>query len=212
MAVLIADAGPTFWHTVYLWIKTAAPSPKPELVRVNPDSPLDCIRGLDPLTLARIHDQFYPEVYRYVRYRLEDEQVCEDITSEVFLRLLQALQKQEYTVQNLRGWLFKTAANLLNDHLRARYARPVSDLGEDLPAPAPSPEGQAERAWQNREVREALQQLTPDQQHVLALRFTEDRPLEETAQLMGKSVSAVKTLQFRALAALRRRLGEKGQA
>jgi len=45
MAVLIADAGPTFWHTVYLWIKTAAPSPKPELVRVNPDSPLDRIRG-----------------------------------------------------------------------------------------------------------------------------------------------------------------------
>ncbi len=212
MTVFVAKPERPFWLTVYLWIKSAAPSPRPELVRVKPDDSLDRLRGLDPADLARIHDQFYPEVYRYVRYRLDDEQVCEDITSEVFLRLLQALQKQDYTIENMRGWLFRTAFHLLNDHLRARYARPVGDLDENAPAPGPSPEGLAERAWQNWQVREAIQKLTPDQQNVLALRFAEDRPLEETARLMGKSVAAVKTLQFRALASLRRLLGERQQA
>jgi RNA polymerase sigma-70 factor (ECF subfamily) len=53
--------------------------------------------------------------------------------------------------------------------------------------------------------------LTVDQQHVLALRFAEEYSLEETAHIMGKTIGAVKTLQFRALAALRRLLEEKSK-
>ncbi len=59
------------------------------------------------------------------------------------------------------------------------------------------------------EIRWAMARLTPDQQHVLALRFSQDCSLEETASMVGKSVNAVKVLQFRALAAMRRLLDEK---
>lgn len=51
-------------------------------------------RQLEPSTLTQIHDRYYPEIYRYVRFRLQDEHVCEDIAGEVFLRLLDALHKQ----------------------------------------------------------------------------------------------------------------------
>ena len=58
------------------------------------------------------------------------------------------------------------------------------------------------------EVRQAIQRLTPDQQNVLALRFSQEFSLAETAKIVDKSINAVKVLQFRALAALRRILAE----
>jgi RNA polymerase sigma-70 factor, ECF subfamily len=161
----------------------------------------------DPQNLALIHDRLYPVVYRYVRYRLEDEQVCEDITSEVFLRLIDAVNERKHTIKNLKGWLLGTASHLVNDHLRMHYTRPIEALDEHHAQADPSPEAVAEASWQQRQVRVALRKLTLEQQHVIALRFSEERSLEETARLMEKTIGAVKTLQFRALASLRQLLG-----
>ena len=168
---------------------------------------------MDANALAQIHDRFYPEVYRYVRFRLQREQICEDITAEVFLRLLDALNRRRGPDHNLRGWLLATASNLINDHLRRRYSRPVENLDdqENHPDPAPHPESTVEQIWEHEKVRQAIEQLTPEQQHVLALRFTEDHSLDETAKIVGKSVNAVKALQFRALASLRRLLSDEGK-
>lgn len=66
-----------------------------------------------------------------------------------------------------------------------------------------------EQTWQQELVRNAMKELTPEQQHVLALRFAEERSLDEAARILGKSVTAVKALQFRAVAALRRALEQK---
>ncbi len=59
------------------------------------------------------------------------------------------------------------------------------------------------------QVRDAFGELTPEQQHVLALRFSQERSLDETASIMGKTITAVKALQFRAVASLRRALEER---
>lgn len=168
-------------------------------------------RRLDQDTLTKIHDRYYPEVYRYVRYRLDNEQVCEDITSEVFLRLLDALHKNRGPNENLRGWLFGTASNLVNDHLRQRYARkeePLENSAHSL-TDDEHPEGTYDDAWMQQQVRDAFRELTPEQQHVLALRFSQERSLDETASIMGKTITAVKALQFRAVASLRRVLEER---
>jgi RNA polymerase sigma-70 factor (ECF subfamily) len=163
---------------------------------------------MDAHALAQIHDRYYPEVYRYVRFRLDDDQVCEDIAAEVFLRLLDALNKRGGPEKNLRGWLLGTSSNLVNDHLRKIYRRPTDDLDskEDLPSLGDSPEASYFAAWELNYVRKAVEQLTLEQQHVLALRFADDISLEETAKTIGKSVAAVKALQFRALASLKRLL------
>lgn len=182
--------------------------------RMTHDDSLIRLRQADPLTLAKVYDRFYPEVYRYVHFRLEDEQVCEDIASEVFLRLLKTLAKKRGSIRNVRGWLLGTAAHLVSDHLRAHYrARRllewVTPRDETITGQGDAPERLAELGWQVRQVRQALQHLTPDQQHVLALRFADERSIEEVAQLMRRSVGAVKVLQFRALAALRRCLAKQ---
>lgn len=175
-----------------------------------PDEILTRAKQLDSAALTEIHDRYYPEIYRYVHYRLNDEQVCEDISAEVFLRLLEALHRKRGPVQNLRGWLFGTASNLVNDHLRAYYARKVDmqDVGDSNIVDDIYPEQTYEEDWVQKQVLQALRELTPEQQHVLALRFSEERSLDETASLMGKSVTAVKGLQFRAIASLKRLLGD----
>jgi RNA polymerase sigma-70 factor (ECF subfamily) len=166
---------------------------------------------LEAAALGEIHDRHYPEVYRYVRYRLADEHACEDITAEVFLRLLDALNRKRGPTQNLRGWLFGTASNLVNDHLRSRYSRRFDSLeGDEIELPDDSHlEKNYEDGWMLEQVAEALQHLTPEQQHVLSLRFSDERSIDETAIIMGKSVTAVKALQFRAVGSLRRLLEER---
>jgi RNA polymerase sigma-70 factor (ECF subfamily) len=173
------------------------------------DQPLLAARQTEPHFLAEIHDRYYPVVYRYVRYRLDDEGACEDIAAEVFLRLVDALQRKHAEIQNPRAWLLGTASHLVNDHLRARYHHPLSSLDDLEIAGHDLPEETIETRTHHQSVREAIQRLTADQQHVLALRFAEEYSLEETALVMGKTVGAVKTLQFRALGALRRLLSMK---
>lgn len=165
---------------------------------------------LDDEALAQIHDQYYPIVFRYARYRLDDEQLVEDIASEVFLRFLNTLHRGASEIRDLRAWLLGTTANLVNDHLRQKYRKPVENLEdfEHLTMDS-TPEFTLEGSEQNRRVRQALLSLTDEQQHVLTLRFALDCSIEETARMMRKSTGAVKTLQFRAIASLRRLL-ERG--
>ncbi len=177
---------------------------------MNLDRPDEKAGITDPQALGALHDQLYPAIFRYVSYRLQDQQLCEDITSEVFVRLLDACKRQNSKIQNIRAWAFGTASNLINDYFRQKYRRKFEDLEDhqDLPAEQLT-EGAVDRVLTLREIGWALRKLTPDQQNVIALRFSQGFTLEETAAIVGKSVNAVKVLQFRALATMRRILEEK---
>lgn len=166
------------------------------------------LRKLDPQSIGAIYDQYFSEVYRYVRYRVNDDATAEDIASDVFMRLLEAVQKRMGPQTSLKGWLIATASNAVNDHLRRQYRRPTEALFDSIPDAASSVHAEVDLREQSRAVRTAYAQLTPEQQHVLALRFGQGYSLEETADHMKKKVNAVKALQFRALAALQRQIGE----
>ena len=169
---------------------------------------LDGLRASDPQVIGAIYDRYFPEVYRYVRYRLNDEHAAEDITSDVFLRLLEAVQNRRGPQSNLKSWLLSTAAHVLTDHLRRAYRRPTETLPDDVMDHTAAPSDEFDRREQNRRFQLAYAQLTSEQQHVLALRFGQGYSLDETASVLQKNVNAVKALQFRALAALQRCLGE----
>lgn len=166
------------------------------------------LQELDPQVIGSIYDQYFSEVYRYVRYRTGDDSTAEDIASEVFLRLLEAVKKKQGPGSSLKGWLIATASNAVNDHLRRRYRRPESDLSDSLPDHGSSVSAQVDAREERQVVQTAYAQLTDEQQHVLALRFGQGYSLEETAVHLKKNVNAVKALQFRALSALQRRVGE----
>ena len=162
----------------------------------------------DRQTMAAIYNQYFPDIYRYVRYRVNDDAVAEDIASDVFVRLLEAVQKRQGPQTNLKGWLFATASNAVNDRLRRQYRRPTETLLETTPDEDANVQAQVDFREQTRSFHEAFAKLTPEQQHVLALRFGLGYSLEETAESLSKNSNTIKGLQFRALASLQRYIGE----
>ncbi len=171
---------------------------------------LEALRRLDPQVISAVHDQYFPQIYRYARYRLPDNKTAEDITGEVFVRLLEAMDRGKGPVTSLRGWLFGTASNLVNDYYRAGHRSVIVDLPDGLADRTLDPRSHVEQRERMRRLEEAAAALTPDQQHVLALRFGSGLSVADTAAVMDKRENAVKALQFRALRALRREMGVQG--
>jgi RNA polymerase sigma-70 factor, ECF subfamily len=174
----------------------------------NEPQATDGLHKLDPQVIGAIYDRYFPEIYRYVRYRINDDVVAEDLASDVFVRLLEAFKNRQGPQSNLKGWLISTASHAANDHLRRQYRRPTEMLSDTMPDAAASVHTQVDLREQTRTIQLAYAQLTAEQQHVLALRFGLGYSLEETADHLKKNTNAVKALQFRALAALQRQMGE----
>lgn len=166
------------------------------------------LNSLDSKTIGAIYDQYFSEVYRFVLYRVGDQTLAEDIASDVFIRLLEAVQVGRGPDTNLKGWLIGTASHVVTDHFRKKYRRPEEEIPESMPDLSSNLTAEVDQREQNRLVRGAYKKLTPEQQDVLSLRFGQGYSLEETAARMDKNVNAIKALQFRALAALQREIGE----
>jgi len=156
---------------------------------------------LDRAALAAIYDEYYPLIYRYIYRQTGDVETARDLAADVFQRLLQALQHQAGPQHQLAGWLYRTAHNLLVDHYRHQQHRQTMPLDEEIAAE----DGDMAEALDSRlaaeRVRAAVQGLSIDQQQVIFLKFLEGLSNEQVARLLDKPVSAVKSLQHRALAA-----------
>jgi RNA polymerase sigma-70 factor (ECF subfamily) len=170
-------------------------------------------RAYDREALALIHDRYYQSVYRYVSFRVSDMQTAEDLTSEVFTRFLSAIKERGAPPNTIRGWLFGAAQNVVKEQYRKQKRMNWTELDESL-AGGQTPEQRLDERMGKDEMRAALAELTPEQQHVLALRFGYGLPIKDVAETVNKSEGSVKMLQARAIAALTRRLvgpGEGGQ-
>ena len=158
----------------------------------------------DPNAVLAAYELYFPPLYQYARLKVGDSTVAEDIVSDVFVTLIESLGRRSAPKVNLRGWLFSVARNKITRTYGQAQSLPLEDVEDWMPAPTEyNPENQVVD-WQNIErVRQALRMLNADQQEALILRFGQRLPLQDTADIMGKSLSAVKSLQFRALETLR---------
>ena len=184
------------------------PIPSHPVMSLPEQNELESLQRFDPQAIGAVYDRYFPEVYRFVRYRLNDEHTAEDIAGDVFVRMLEALKTGRGPQTNLKAWLLATASHIVTDHLRKVYRRPESDLPETLPDRTPDPSQDYENLERERRLKSAMSTLTDEQQYVVTLRFNQGYSLDETAALMNKNVNSVKQLQFRALAALNRALGD----
>ncbi len=157
----------------------------------------------DPIALGQIYDAYAERIYRYLYRRLGNVSVAEDLTADVFLRVVEASGSARFCQGALAPWLFRLAHNRMVDYFRQHKELP---LPEDVAAPA---EESPLRGVDPGELRSALRQLTPDQQQVIALKFMEGWSNVQVATALGKPEGAVKSLQHRAVETLRRLLEEK---
>jgi RNA polymerase sigma-70 factor (ECF subfamily) len=160
------------------------------------------IQRHDQEALAEVYDRYFDQLYRYLNYRLGEPEVAADLTGDVFLALVNALKSGKPPRTSLSGWLYTVARNLAADYIKKK-GRTVS-LIEDLVSEEPPLTDQVHVSQLAPLLKEAISQLTEEQQHVIVLRFGQGLSLAETAQILDKSVGAIKGLQHRALASLAR--------
>ena len=180
-------------------------------VRLRPgldfDEVLVAARRGDPVAYRDLYDGLAGRVCGYLDVRGASD--AEDLTSEVFLRVFRGLDRFEGNERQFRSWVFTIAHHLLLDDRRRRGARvatsPFDGDAADCVAGG-DVEDEAIDHLRSEWVSDALAQLSPDQQAVVTLRVIGDLSIEQVAVVVGKPTGAVKALQRRGIAALRRHM------
>ncbi len=179
---------------------------------LDDDTLIQRARKLDDEAWQIIFTQHYPRLYGYLYYRVGDPNVAEDLCGEVFERAVKNIHRFKPRDGGLAGWLTRIAQNLAHDYYRRRGSRPPEplELNEAWLDVGDDPSDHIITNENTEYLRRALQRLTPDQRDVILLRFIAQMRTSEVASVMNKTPGAVKALQHRALAALRRELETLG--
>ncbi|GAP64404.1 RNA polymerase sigma-70 factor, ECF subfamily [Ardenticatena maritima] len=167
----------------------------------------------DPEAFGELYRRYANRIYRYLLSKTGNVALAEDLTSQVFVRLIERIG--QYTIaprDNIAifsAWLYRIAHHLMIDEIRKQQRQAninANDL-QHLDTPQPSIAAEVERKLENEHLLKRLNALSEEQRQVILLRFIEQYSIAETARIMGKTEGAVKVLQYRAIKNLRTLLG-----
>lgn len=158
--------------------------------------------------LALLYEFYLPRVYRYVAARLGGGEDAEDVTEEIFLKIIHNLGSFTWRGLPFGAWVFRIARNEVVTHVRRqRYRGSNAQLSESIPDLSVDHVADVERQAQLDIVREASEKLPEAQRQVIALRFGAGLSVAETASALNKSENNVKVLQHKAIAKLQKMVG-----
>jgi RNA polymerase sigma-70 factor, ECF subfamily len=158
----------------------------------------------DPEGLHYLYVRYADDVTRYVNGLVRDHHEAEDITQNVFAKLMRAIKKYEERAVPFEAWIIRVARNAALDYLRAKRAIPTEEVRL-------TDTGSAQTALdRGRALREALEDLPEDQREVLVLRHIVGLSPVEIADTLDKSESSVHGLHHRGRRSLRANLTELG--
>lgn len=162
----------------------------------------------DSEAFAQLYDAYVARVYRYVYFRVTDDEAAEDLTSQVFLKAWENLDRYQTGSSPFVAWLYTIARNLVIDYYRTKKESvPLEDV--HTLTSNETPVEQVEANFDLQAMRDALQFLTEEQQQVLILKFIAGLPNENIAKVMNKREGAVRALQMRALQTMAKYMEKK---
>ena len=162
-------------------------------------------------SIAALYEHFFDRIFRYVSFKTGSPVEAEDITGDVFVKMLESIRSFKSQGYPFSSWLFRIAHNLVVDYFRKKGRRPQVSL-DDAPHEGGTPmdvDKQVELSLVMREVYGAMKGLTKLQREVISLRFAAGLSVAETARAVGKKDNAVKALQHAGLRKLKRLLGSE---
>lgn len=165
-------------------------------------------QGRQP-AFAALYERYYDQIYRYVTFRCGSPTDAEDITGDVFLKMLESIHTFRWQGHPFTSWLYRIAHNQVADHFRRKGRRPTVPLADVRETPGVDSwdlERAAEINLGMTEVVRAMASLTDLQREVISLRFGAGLSISETAQAVGRKDNAVKALQHAGLKKLRQLL------
>lgn len=165
----------------------------------------------DQDAFAKIYDNFIDQIYRYVYYRVQGEDV-EDIVETVFLKVWENLKQYKPQQKSFSAWVFRIAHNLVIDHYRAAKDKAYEELNPDLPDldRQHHPIKVVQDRFDNAVLKKAMVKLKKQYHDIILYKFVNELSNSEIAEILGKSEGSLRILQFRALKALKRELEDLG--
>jgi RNA polymerase sigma-70 factor (ECF subfamily) len=163
--------------------------------------------------VGRLYERYFDRIYKYVNLKIGDSTEAEDLTEQVFVKMLEAIGSFRWQGSSFASWLFRIAHNQVVDHVRQRARRPqvsLDPIGAYLPAENYDPHLWAEQSDFRDHLRESLTQLTGLQAEVISLKFAAGLSNSEIAVVMHRTEGAVKSLQYSALQNLNRLMTLRG--
>ncbi len=169
------------------------------------DSQLIAKACSDPAAFVQLYRRHYDAVFRYCVHRLFERQVAEDVTSDVFLKVVENIHRFKGNEKQFRCWLYRIATNAVNNYLRktARRNRLLKVAREQANNQVANCGESAEKLAL---LREAIFALQPRYQTIITLRFFENLKLTEIAEVLASSPGTIRSQLARALAKLRKKL------
>lgn len=161
----------------------------------------------DREAFGALYERYVVKVFRHVYYLTGDLHTAEDLTAQAFLKALEAIPRYEMRGVPFLAWLLRIAYNLTINHKKVR-ANGTSPLPEtmEIQGTLGSPEASCEAKADGERVWEGVRTLRGNQRQVIVMRFIDGLSYQDIAAVLGKSIGAVRVIQYRALCALRRRL------
>jgi RNA polymerase sigma-70 factor (ECF subfamily) len=158
----------------------------------------------DQEAFAQLYDRHVVRIYRHIYYMVNDSNIAEDLTAQTFLKAWEAIDRYKERGAPIVAWLLRISHNLTVSYLRSK--RDHSELDETFldQKMTRNPEEALEQASDEKSMREAVLKLRDEQRQVIMLRFVEEMDYREVADIIGKSVPAVRVIQHRALGNLRK--------
>lgn len=169
---------------------------------------IDRARRGDLNALSGIYRRYRLDIYRYLYYRVGQLEVAEDLTSEVFERMIRSIGKSRFQNTTFEAWLFQIARNLAIDYYRKMGIRDHVPLDEKQIAVEQNVDQTVEHNMVSDQLVHALNGLNEAQRDVVILRFAVSMPITQVAQTLNKSEDAIKGLQRRGLMAMRKILSD----
>ena len=164
-------------------------------------------QGGDRSALEELYLIHFDRIYSYLHMSVGNRHDAEDLTTQTFLKMLESIGKFRFQSAPFSAWLFRIAHNLAMDHFRAaRRWQPEEEVPEPVGDAEPSAEAQALQSIGRQSMLQLIEDLSPEQQQVLTLKFVFNFPNAEVATILGKTEGAIKSLQHRALVSLQKQI------
>jgi len=152
----------------------------------------------------------FDRIYSYLHVSVGNRHDAEDLTTQTFLKMLESIGRFRWQSAPFSAWLFRIAHNLAMDHFRARRRwQPEEEVPEPAGSEEPSAELQAMQSIGRQSMMELIQDLSPEQQQVLTLKFVFNFANADVATILEKTEGAIKSLQHRALASLQKQIAQQ---
>src|SRR5436305_10590856 len=167
----------------------------------------------DREALEELYLLHFDRIYSYLHMSVGNRYDAEDLTTQTFLKMLESIGKFKWQSAPFSAWLFRIAHNLAMDHFRANKRwQPEEDVPEPEADDATSAETGALESIGRKSMLELIEDLSPEQQQVLTLKFVFNFANAEAATILGKTEGAIKSLQHRALVSLQKHIEKREQA